>query len=167
LKEKFYLLKQSFIDEWYNSHMDYLLIEKTDDIFNNFSAELITRNNHHGIKENLSEKEAMDLAKKCLSLRFSSLNTSDSYLTNTFNSKKNIIDLGNQSINNCIATNLFATFEVLNHRNRSPAKDFEKKVKEFKSLLIRKYRYFRYNFFPFEPINTITKEIEKLKDEKI
>jgi len=149
-----------------NSHMTYLLIERKDDLY---SAELIERGNHHGIVKDIQKKEASKIAKQCLSLRYSSSSRpKELYIRDTFFKDSDLVDLGTQgSISNCVITNLFAVFDVLNARDEGDDLEHKWSTRLFRAISTDRFDYYRYDFFPFAPMKEIISEIEALKDEKI
>lgn len=149
-----------------NSHMTYLLIEKNGE---SYSLELIERGNHHGITSGITYKEASKIARDCLRLRYFSTK-SDRYelLPSIFKKSDELINLGTQgSFNNCVITNLFAAFDVLNDRDGGDMDLLHEKTKHFRQRAMDRYDYFQYDFFPFAPMDAVIEEILELKSKKI
>lgn len=149
-----------------NSHMTYLIIERRGETF---TAEYVDRSEKHGIIRDLTKEQVCKIGKNCLKLRFISLNQGmNSYISDTFNDKNDLAELGNQgNLTNCVITNLFAVFDVLNHRSGGSSLDHQHKIKSFRQLSQNRYDHYQYDFFPFAPMEEIVNEILALNSEKI
>ncbi|CDR34641.1 hypothetical protein CSEC_1832 [Criblamydia sequanensis CRIB-18] len=100
-----------------NSHILFLLIEKGKN--GRYSAELIERGiDHAQTKKTLSSSDVKNLSYKMLDLRYSEPKSSFSQLVTKFFPEKGTLDLGEQGpLNNCPVTSLFATLQVLYHKD--------------------------------------------------
>lgn len=148
------------------SHMTYLLVEKTG---YSYSTELIERGSLHGIIKNLYYEEVCKVTRDCLRLRYFSSNIDRSdRLPYLFQKTDELPDLGNQgAFKNCVITNLFAAFDVMNHRDGGDHDEHHARITKFKQKSIDRYDHYQYDFFPFAPMEGIVNEIFDLKSKKI
>lgn len=149
-----------------NSHMTYLLIEKTGEAY---SAELIERGSLHGIIKDLSLEDVSKIARDSLRLRYFSSNIDRSErIPHHFQKTGEMIDLGNQgAFTNCVITNLFAVFDVMNSRDGGDKKEHHERTTHFRQKSMDRYDHYQFDFFPFAPMEVIVKEILDLKSKKI